>query len=345
MHYYIMAIDLGGTHTSLPYKQDSILLPILGHYLGLISDESQVHWQEHNFFLFLTFCYAAIMTGFVYTAAYLRSRFGREPALLALVILALHPVILVLVNRIGVPDALTFLLTALILFQRSTIILFAVAFLGMTNHPLFLFIAPSLVLLRIYATSDPLSIRHLVAVLAGLTVGQVAVASFFQVYGIPMDQGRVLYLVNEGGRWWFLQAYGPLHLTVFSYHNFAWLAIIACVAYGFNRSRGYYVVLLLAQALAFAVASATQDPTRIFSLVAWASLVHCVVYTLNLARQSSQNSATDYTALRRTLLIVAGLGVLFPPFTVWSGRIQDTNFVPIWLYQNVIGPLYGAIYW
>ena len=159
MHYYIMTIDLGGTHTSLPYKQDSILLPILGHYLGLISDESQVHWQEHNFFLFLTFCYAAIVAGFAYTAAHLRSRFGREPALLALVILVLHPVILVLVNRIGVPDAFTFLFTALVLFQRSIVVLFVVALLGMMNHPLFLFIAPPLVLLRICATSDSLSIR------------------------------------------------------------------------------------------------------------------------------------------------------------------------------------------
>ncbi|MBN1674393.1 MAG: hypothetical protein JXR37_25320 [Kiritimatiellae bacterium] len=292
------------------YHQTSPLLPLLGHYAHLTSKRR-----------FFALCLALTGGGFAAFCLAARKRLGPEPALLLFVLLLAHPVTTVLLSWLGMPDCLTFLFTALLLFARSYGLVAVLSCLGAWNHPVFYFAAPVLLLLRKLAGEEAITWRHIPVCCLGLLAGWATVAWFLHANEITVA-GRVDYLKPflKGRPAMNLQ---HLPLRLFSLHGLVWFGLIAAAATLFARGRVYFAALCLAHLLFGAVTFFMADTTRVFSLLAWAPALHAVGHALKLAGASDERARGD---LHAALLLVALCGVVVPRVFLVSVKIYTAPF-------------------
>ena len=301
------------------YHQGAPLLPLLAHGLGTTSTAS-----------FFALCLGFILGGYVTLALGARRRYGPATAALAVLLVAAHPVTTVLLAWVGMPDALTFLFAALLLFVRHPLVLAGVGVLGAFNHPILVFAAPALVLLRVLARDERIGMSHLVATVVGVVAGLGLGQWFLHVYDIEVVS-RLDYVLARGLDYWLWINRRMPHI-VFSGHGLLWLAIGAA-AWRLHRTDRRYALALVGIQVAFlGVTFVTEDSTRVFALLAWAPALHGLLYALR------QESSAEF----RTALFVLGLLELATPgYYVWESRLFAAPFYEF--YRFVLTTLWSAV--
>ena len=302
------------------YFQESPLLPIVAHHLGLVSRLS-----------FNLFCLAMIIGAYGLFACLGRNRLERSLAFTVFALLQAHPVTTVLLAWLGMPDGITFAATILALFTTSLVGLALLGAICAFNHPVALFAIPAVLVLRRLAKDKGITWRHPVVAVMALGLGMLAVQGFLHLFNINtysrLDHAAALDL-----KFWINQNMAFLPMTLFSLHNVIWLAIGICILAAYRFNRLYFIVFALTQLCFYAITFFCLDTTRVFALLAWAPAIHCIIYSCRLLRDQQQDVLYEQT--RRLLLIVALIGLLIPNYYVYLGSVYYPagNEFQIWSY-------------
>ncbi len=301
------------------YFQESPLLPTLGFVTG---------WHAPTSFGLL--CFAFIAAGFVYLVRASRRRYGPLWSLLLLALLLANPVTVVLLSWIGMPDAITFLVLALMLYVRQGWLIFLLAGLGAYNHPTATFAVPSVLLLRWLARESGLTFRHVATGLAGVVAGWLAVRVFLNINNIEVVS-RAEYIGDRNLLFWIKYNLAHLPVAIFSLQNIVWFALAASFLVLLRLDRRYAWTLLGLLVAFYGITFFCLDTTRVFALLAWAPAWHCVVHALQRAEQEDVRLRLQ---LERVLLIVAVIGSLAPTYYMWLGQVfhREQNAWDVWTW-------------
>lgn len=302
------------------YFQESPLLPIVAHHLGLVSRLA-----------FNLFCLAVIIGAYGLFAYFCRDRIEHSLAFIVFALLQAHPVTTVLLAWLGMPDGITFIATILALFATSFIGLAVIGVVCAFNHPIALFAIPVILVLRRLANDKGITWWHPVVTVMALGLGMVAVQSFLNLFDIN-TYSRLSHAAALDFKFWINQNLSFLPMTLFSFHNVIWIAMGICILAAYRFNRLYFIVFSLTQLGFYAITFFCLDTTRVFALLAWAPAIHCIVYSCRLLRERQQDALYDHT--RKLLLLVALIGILIPDYYVYLGTVQHPsgNEFQLWSY-------------
>ena len=300
--------------------QESSLLPIVAHHLGLVSRLS-----------FNLFCLAIIIGAYGLFAYYCRNRLDSSLAFIVFALLQTHPVTTVLLAWLGMPDCITFALTTLVLFTSSLVGLALLCILGAFNHPVAIFAIPAILVLRRLAKDKGITWWHPVVAVIALGLGMLAVQGFLHLFNIN-TYSRLSYAATLDFKFWIKHNLPFLPMTLFSFHSIIWLSIGICTLAAFRFNRLYFIVFALIQISFYAITFFSLDTTRVFALLAWAPAIHCIIYSCRLLRDQQQDVLYEQT--RILLLVMAIVGILVPNYYVYLGNVYlpSSNEFQIWLY-------------
>jgi hypothetical protein len=292
------------------YWQRDILLPLFAHITHLTSRVP-----------FAILCLAIMVGAFaLFTKLALKSS-GTVPAIAFSTILITSPLTTVLLSWVGTPDGLTFLLTIPFLFTNSILLIFILAILGAMNHLAFVFAATEILLLRMIK-KDGIKIVHLFTLLFGLILGFLAVQLFLSIYHIQVFS-RFTFILKEGWDSWIETNLMNFPMTIFSLFNIQWAIIPICMILFFKKDQKYYLLVLSLLILNYAITFFSLDTTRIFSLLSWGILAHCLIHSFAIASSQSDTCKKEF------LLMVIAVGVLSflsPRYYSFEGKIIPAPF-------------------
>ncbi|NBC17285.1 MAG: hypothetical protein GVY18_08230 [Bacteroidetes bacterium] len=302
--YLALAVDPFTAAPAPNYAQGAPLLPLVAHVLGATTPTT-----------FFILCLSLIGGGFGLLAVALRNQGDRITAALAMLLVAAHPVTTVLLAWVGMPDALTFLFAAALLFVRHPAALLGIGVLGAFNHPILVFAGPSILLLRVLAEDDAPGYGHLAAVVGGVLGGLAAAQGYQALFDIQVVS-RLDYVLQQDLDYW-LWINRELPHIVFSGHGLLWVALALSGWTLYRQNRRYVLALVGLQAAFLGIMFFTEDSTRVFALLAWAPALHAILYAL---RQDASG------ALRRAVLALGALAWITPGYYVWESRLFAAPF-------------------
>ncbi len=302
------------------YFQESPLLPVLAYLTG---------WQAQTPFNVL--CASFILAGVAYLVRATRRRYGSLWTLLLLALLLANPVTVVLLSWIGMPDAITFLALALMLYIRQGWVVFLLAALGSYNHPTVMFAAPALWLLRWRARESGVNFRHVVLTVAGVLAGWLAVRFFLHINSIEVVS-RAEFVGDRNLLFWIKYNLTHLPVAIFSLQGMVWFALAASLFVLWRLDRLYAWLLL---GLFYGVTFFCLDTTRVFALLAWAPAWHAVLHALQKAEQADPRLRLQ---LERLLLLIALIGLISPTYYVWLGQVfhPGRNVWDVWSWLRSV---------
>ena len=305
------------------YFQQSPLLPLTAYAAGLTSKAG-----------FVTLCLGFIVLGFGAFASLARVRYGRELGLIAAALALSHPVTLVMLSWVGTPDGITFLLTACLLFARSSAWIAILCTIGAFNHPVMVFAAPVILVLRATSGEKECGFRQLLPAAAGLALGTAAVYLFLWHYKIGVFSRLDCIGTRTLGGWIKLNL-TSFPLTLYSLHGPIWLALAAAFIAAFSLDRRYFIVFILCQLLFYGITFFTEDTTRVFSLLTWAAAIHCILHAARLLE--AKRNLRECAQYRAALIVIAIFGLLGPHYYLWNSTLRIPNFTEFW--QSIAGAL------
>lgn len=288
------------------YFQETVFLPVLANLLGLTSR-----------LRFNLLCLLLILAGYLLFAYNLRKASAGVNPLPEFALLLISPITAILFSWIGSPDAVTFLLTCILLFSKSDIVIFALGLLGAANHSIMIFAAVPLLMLRMYAKDDHISIRSIILFVAGSVIGLLLAYLFLRVNHISVVS-RLDFLLQQDPRRWVQINFDHFPAVVYSLNGFLWTAILLIYSKEQDNKR-YYKFYLLAIAGFYVITFFTLDTTRVFTLMSWGMTSHLIMKSL---RGSDQNSQKFSLAVPFICLF----GLLIPKYFLWDGNIVFTPF-------------------
>lgn len=302
------------------YFQESPLLPIMAHHLGLVSRLS-----------FNLLCLATIIGALGLFAYFCRKKIEYSLAFTIFALLQGHPVITVLLSWLGMPDGITFAATIWALFATSLVGLALLGVICAFNHPIAVFAIPAVLLLRRLAKDKGITWWHPVVAVIALGLGMLAVQWFLHLCDIN-TYSRLNHATALEFKFWVKQNLSFLPMTIFSFHNVVWPAIGICILAAYRFNRLYFIVFALTQLGFYVITFFCLDTTRVFALLAWAPAIHCIIYSCRLLRDQQQDALYEQT--RKLLLVVALIGILIPNYYVYLGTVHHPagNEFQIWSY-------------
>jgi hypothetical protein len=234
----------------------------------------------------------------------------------------------VLLAWVGMPDALTFLFAAGLLVVRHPAALIGIGMLGAFNHPILVFTAPAILLLRALATDEALGYGHLVATIGGVLGGLAAAQGYLLAFDLTVVS-RLDYVLHHDLEYW-LWINRELPHIVFSGHGLLWVALALAAATLYRYDRRYVVALVGLQVVFLGVTFLTEDSTRVFALMAWATVLHGILYALR-----HDTSGRLYP----TVWALSALAWLTPGYYVWESRLFAA---PFYEFYRALFVLMGA---
>ncbi|MGB2867042.1 MAG: hypothetical protein WBD36_01205, partial [Bacteroidota bacterium] len=310
---------------------DSLLLPLLAWILNLNTSVGR----------FETFCWLFFWLGFItFTVLSVRqtnflfkefeSKYGLDFRLIPLLLLLLNPVVLVMLNWLGMPDTLTFFLTVMIFLGESDLLTMACSTLIVINHPQGLVISIFIVVLKM---SKEFSLKHSVKMRAALPIlfsvaGYAFVKMYLYHFSMPMPSGRFDYVLKHGLAYWLDKNGQAPFLTGFSLYNASWFLILFCVLYFFRHAKVYYSAVILLTIAAGTISFFTRDTTRVFSLLTWFIPIHAFLTSLQLM---TEKDLAD-RRVAKVLLFICLAQFLIPKYYSWDGKLYE----PVYFFNNFL---------
>lgn len=298
-----------------PYYRDSILHVGLAYCLGLGS----------SLLGFRVFVLGWYWAGLARTLAAAAARLSATDTALVALVLVLHPSAMIVHTWTCHPDALTYCLTALLMFARGPGWTAVVAGLGAWNHLAMWLVICGQTALLWFAFSGAQARARAAALLVGLAIGAASCKLLLGLAGVHIAADR--FALAAGQEWRVLAGYwsGPGPAVVYSLHfaHLLWLPALLLRLRARGERRGA-LALAAAQLLALAAAFFAQDTTRVFALLGWGSLVYGLVHALAAsAREGPRGRASSH--LRALVGVAAVVTLLAPKFFAWKGELHAVD--------------------
>ncbi len=321
--FYCYGLGSGGTFyfklvkapfaaaSDAPYYRASLLHVAVGHMLGLAGS-------------ILTFRVAVLACFWgglvVLRRAIARVLSGRDVALVLAVAL-LHPSAMIVYAWTCHPDALTYLLTAILMFARRWWVVGIVAVLGAWTHlAMWVIICGNVALLWLaFAEAD--ARRRVSAVAVGVLIGAVSLKLTLWGCGIVIGSDRLATAVAQDldvlmGYW---RGAGWAGVYSLYFAHLLWVPVL--VGRLFAVRRAVAVAFLATQAVALAAAFVTEDTTRVFALLAWGPLLYCLVRVLG----ARETAGWRDRVLRPLICVALLVSLVGPKIFAWKGDVRSTE--------------------
>lgn len=309
---FIIRTDLGNEN----YWQETVLLPVIAYITRMNSTLT-----------FTIVCLLIIIGSFILFTVYLSKHSSPLITIIVTTILITNPLSTILFTWLGTPDGLTFFLTIPFLFTNSIILLFFLIILGTMNHITFLIAAIEILFLR-FTTRENIKNIHLATITIGGVIGLVLVKVFYAVYQIQaITRFEKIFTISLAD--WIRMNLGEFPLTIFSLFNFQWLIIPVCLILFFKKNRLYYSIILGLLIFNYGITFFAEDTTRIFTLLSWGILIHCVIYSSKLASIEDLSFQNQFL---EAMILIAIISLISPRYYSFAGNIFTTPFYSF-LYQ------------
>ncbi|NJC97498.1 MAG: hypothetical protein FIB03_14370 [Anaerolineae bacterium] len=295
------------------YWQETVLLPVIAFYLGLTSPTT-----------FNILCFIILVGAYSLFALSSSRRWGSATALVFSTLLITSPLTTTSLTWLGTPDGLTVALTAPYLLSNSGILLFFLAILGATNHPTFIIASMEILLLR-WIGRDQIKIRHLIVAAIGSAAGYGLVRLFLFVNDIKIVSRFDFILLKSLDEWVKMSA-ANLPMSIASLFNIHWLILLVCLLMFFKKDKLYYSAVFVILLINYAVVVFSLDTTRIFSLLSWGVLFHCIFHSHELARTEYGNDPAYLKQFLQALIVIGIASFISPRYFSWLGEIHTTPF-------------------
>jgi hypothetical protein len=292
------------------YWQETVLLPVIAFFTRMNSPLT-----------FSILCFAILIGAYILFSGMVFKRFGSFPALIFTSILIASPLTTILLSWLGTADGLTFLLTIPFLYTGSAILIFILAILGTMNHIAFLIAAIEILVLRLMAREN-IKIIHLAAITSGGIIGLISVKVFLAVYHIQVES-RLSFIFTVTLVDWAKKNLAAFPMTIYSLFNIFWLIIPICLFMFFNKDRRYYFFIFAILAFNYSVTFFSLDTTRIFSLLSWGVLIHCIFHSFELADKEDPSYKKQFL---QALIVIGAVSLIAPRYYAWAGAIHTTPF-------------------
>jgi hypothetical protein len=309
-----------------PYYRESLLHVGLAHLLGFAGSITA----------FRLFVLSGLWAAQFWLAVVVRRRLSLGHTALVLLVLAFHPVAMIAHAWTCHPDAITVLLTALLMFTRRPWLAAALAALGAWNHlPMWLVLCAQTTLLWL-GFAEPQAKRRALAVGLGFVVGALACKATLWLSGVHLAADRVALATSQSASvlagYWTDAGWPVLYSLHFA--HLLWLPALLVGPWSLPRRPA--LAVLASQLLALAAAFVTQDTTRVFACLAWGSLVYGLVHAL--AR--GERDLPQRRGLARLVGLAVVLTIAGPKIFAWKGAVHDTTAAR----QHLRGLLFRAAY-
>jgi hypothetical protein len=166
---------------------------------------------------------------------------------------------------------------------------------------------------------EKIRLVHLIVAIAGGIVGLIIVKLF-----VGSNLPRFDFVFSQNLDVWVKHNLTELPLTILSFFNIQWIIIPGCMILYFKKDKLYYCSVVGILLINYVITFFTLDSTRVFALLSWGILLHCVFHTYRL----SQN--TDNPSRKKILLIfllaVCFLSLISPRFYVWNGAVLSSHY-------------------
>jgi hypothetical protein len=291
------------------YFQESIFLPVLANYLGLTSRIK-----------FTLLCTALSIAGYIVFAYNARKTSGALNPIPVFALVLSSPITTILFSWIGSPDSITFLITSILLFSNSTILLFLLGIIGALNHPIIIFSAVPLLILRLLAQNDNISIKGIVLFVSGSAIGLLLVTLFLGINHISVVS-RVDFTLQQSLRILPQVNLYKFPAVIYSLNGSLWMLILLIFSRTW-KNRRYYRFYMLAMAGAYGITFFALDTTRVFALMSWGMTMHL---TTNSFKAAEDPDGTNQTIFPMVPLICL-VGLLIPKYFLWQGTVVFTPF-------------------
>ena len=293
-----------------PYYRASILHVALAHWLGLGA-------SILGFRLAVLSC---LWAAWGYLASVVRRRLSVRDTCLVLLVLLTHPSAMIAYAWTCHPDALTYLLTAILMFSRRPWVVAVVAGLGAWNHLAMWAIICLNTGMLWFAFAEARARARAIAAGLGLVVGAGSCALTLHLCGIEIVKDRLA--LGVGHEFEVLLGYwtGVGWPVFYSLHfaHLLWLPALLVLLY--RRRRVGALALLLTQGQAVAAACFTEDTTRVFGFLAWGPLLYCLVDVLAQGRGAGERGV-----LRPLIGVAVIITLVAPKVFAWKGELRDTE--------------------
>lgn len=318
-------LDIIGTN----YFQENLLMPLIINLLGISS-----LW----FYTVVCFGSIAMAQGIFITMA--KKVTESISTIILYLMLAIHPVIGVLYTFIGMPDCLTFLLTAMGFFVYSPLLLAILAFLGTVNHTIAAIALLALIVLRWSSRREKIGLKQLIAVIIGVVIGRLMISIFLNIYGIDIIATRLDYIKNMPLISFVHSNFVHWPLTLYSLHGPVWIMLFLALYLCWKVDRRYTITASSIQVILYGITLFLADTTRVFTLMAWAPTLHLFYHTIMLANE--RRIEDNNREIRKAFLLVGIVGLFAPVYSVWGGAVHPTNFLNF--YQYLVSNLLHKIF-
>lgn len=304
------------TRTDIHFRnnfQETLLLPLLAFFLRLTSRLT-----------FNIFCYAIIACGYAVFTGYAYRKWGALPALTFSALLITSPVTTVLFTWLGMPDGLSIALAIPFIFTNSVPLIFVLAVLGSTNHVLFMIAAGEVIVLR-WFSRDGIELKHVLTAMAGGAIGLLLLKGFLAFNHIEVAP-RADFLLSRGIWEWTKLNMTHLPLSLFSFFNIQWLAMIVCMVMFFKWDKRFYLSVCGLLALNYLIAFFSLDTTRIFSLLSLGVFTLCLFHSYSLAIKHPSATPEHQRQFLQALVLIGVMSIFSPRYFSWAGEIHATPF-------------------
>lgn len=304
------------TRTDIHFRnnfQETLLLPLLGFYLNLTSRLA-----------FNILCYVIIVCGYAVFAGYAYRKWDAFQAIVFSTLLITSPVTTALLTWLGMPDGLSIALTFPLLFTNSVFLIFILAILGSMNHIVFLIAASEIIALR-WFSRDNIKFQHVLAMAAGGVAGILLLKAFLAFNQIEVAP-RVGFLVSRSVWDWAKLNVTHLPLSLFSFFNIQWLAVIVCFLMFFKWDKRFYLSVSALLLLNYGITFFSLDTTRIFSLLSLGVFMLCLFHSHQLAASHPESTQEYQKQFMQALILTGMISIFSPRYFSWVGEIHATPF-------------------
>ena len=272
----------------------------LAHGIGATSQDAYVSW-------------GVLLLGLAYLVVWwlARHRWGAMGGNQLFALFLASPIAYLLLQSIGLEDALAVLGVAPLLLCRNPWLLGAAGIVGAFAHPSCLLAGGALLWLR-YLAGEELDYRAGV----GLLIGLVAVLLCFP--GTLNSRWDYIFTQGLGRLLYHHLVYLPLAL--WSFGLALWLPGVVAGRLLWRARPWYAGALGVYLLFSWAVTALMLDTTRVFVLLTWAPLLHGLL----VAGETADETYHDL------LRLTARWGWLAPALGIWSGEIRSNGWTA-WL--------------
>jgi hypothetical protein len=304
------------TRTDIHFRnnfQETLLLPLVAFFLHLTSRLT-----------FNVLCYVIIAFGYAVFAGYVYRRWGALPAMVFSTLIITSPATTILFTWLGMPDGLSVALAIPLLFTNSVPLIFVLAVLGSTNHVVFLISASEIIALR-WLSRDGINFRQVLTMAVGGIVGILLLNAFLTSNQIEVAP-RVGFLSSRSLWDWTKLNIAHLPLSLFSFFNTQWLAIIVSFIMFFKWDKRFYLSVSALFLFNYIITFFSLDTTRIFVLLSLGIFMLCLFHSYELASSHPESVPEHQKQFIIAMIIVAAISIVSPRYFSWAGEIHTTPF-------------------